>query len=215
MEAARACRIRNRKRVPAPAPLGAPGLVSSGNMAAPVLTEFPKEVTLEDGTFVLVRPLRADDGPKLATFFAELPEEDRYWLKEDVADRAVIERWVNELDYRRVLPLVALHDGRIIADATLHRRFHGARSHLGEIRVVVHPQYRRRGLGLLLIGELVALAAEMGLERLYVEIVSGVEQPALEVVQQAGFERVAEIPAHLRGPDGEPHDLIVLAMNLV
>lgn len=183
-------------------------------MTAPVLTEFPKEIALEDGTVVVVRPLRPDDGPALQAFFAALPEDDRYWLKEDVADPAVIERWVKELDYRRVLPLVATHDGDIVADATLHRRFYGARSHLGEIRVVVHPQYRRRGLGLLLIGELVALAADMHLERLYVEIVSGVEQPALEVVQQAGFERVAEIPGHLRGPNGEPHDLIILAMNL-
>jgi GNAT superfamily N-acetyltransferase len=183
-------------------------------MAAPVLTEFPKEVALDDGTVVVVRPLRPDDGPALLAFFSELPEDDRYWLKEDVADPAVIERWVRELDYRRVLPLIAVHDWRFIADATLHRRFHGARSHLGEIRVVVHPHYRRRGLGLLLIGELVALAADMRLERLYVEIVSGVEQPALEVVQQAGFERVAEIPGHLRGPGGERHDLIILAMNL-
>lgn len=183
-------------------------------MAVPALTEFPKEVALDDGTVVVVRPLRSDDGPALLAFFSELPEEDRYWLKEDVADPGVIDRWVKELDYRRVLPLVAVHDGRIIADATLHRRFHGARSHLGEIRLAVHPQYRRRGLGLLLMGELVALAAEMGLERLYVEIVSGAEQPALEVAQQAGFERVAQIPQHLRGPDGEPHDLIILAMNL-
>ena len=42
----------------------------------------------------------------------------RYGIK---GDRAVVERWGVELDYEKVMPLLALDGKRIVADATLHR----------------------------------------------------------------------------------------------
>jgi L-amino acid N-acyltransferase YncA len=179
-----------------------------------MLDDYPKELTLDDGTLVSVRPLSATDAEALLLFFQQLPEEERYWLKEDVSDPAVIRRWLAELDYQRVLPLIAERDGRILADATLHRRGYGARSLLGELRVVVASGHRGKGLGLGLLAELIEVAEAVGLKRLFVEIVSGVEQPAAGGAERAGFERVAVIPDHLIGPDGRPHDLIILALPL-
>lgn len=179
-----------------------------------MLDGYPKELTLDDGTVVSVRPLSATDGEALLLFFQQLPEDARYWLKEDVSDPAVIRRWVAELDYQRVLPLIAEKDGRILADATLHRRGYGARSLLGEVRVVVASGHRGKGLGLGLVAELMDVAEAAGLRRLFVEIVSGVEQPAAGVAERVGFERVAVIPDHLIGPEGRPHDLIILALSL-
>ncbi|HEY8489912.1 MAG TPA: GNAT family N-acetyltransferase [Dehalococcoidia bacterium] len=180
-----------------------------------VLEAYPKELTLDDGTVVTVRPLRREDEAALIAFFQGIPEEDRFYLKEDVGDPAVVRRWVAELDYDRVLPLVALRDGEIVADATLHRRGWGARRHLGEVRMVVAPKVRRKGLALAMMGELVEIAAAVGLERLETEIVAGAEMPAFEVVQQAGFEQAAVIPDHFKGPDGRPHDLMILVLPLV
>jgi L-amino acid N-acyltransferase YncA len=179
-----------------------------------MLEHFPKELTLDDGTVVSVRPLTPADGDALLHFFQKIPETERYWLKEDVSDPAVISRWMAELDYQRVLPLVAERGGQILADATLHRRGYGARSLLGEVRVVVATPYRRKGLGLGIVAELVEMAEAAGLRRLFVEIISGIEQPASEVAEQVGFQRVAVIPDHLAEPDGRLHDLIILALPL-
>lgn len=179
-----------------------------------MLDGYPTEITLDGGTTVSVRPLSATDGEALLLFFQQLPEDERYWLKEDVSDSSVINRWVAELDYERVLPLIAEKDGRILADATLHRRGYGARSLLGEVRVVVASGHRGKGLGLGLVAELIEVAEAAGLKRLFVEIVSGVEQPAAGAAERVGFERVAVIPDHLIGPDGRPHDLIILALPL-
>ncbi|MGA1872519.1 MAG: hypothetical protein ACMUHY_02510, partial [Thermoplasmatota archaeon] len=41
-----------------------------------------------------------------------------------------------------------------IGDATLHRAKFGWFRHVGEIRLVTHPDYRRKGLGLLLAKEI-------------------------------------------------------------
>ena len=179
-----------------------------------VVTSFPKTSTLEDGLTICVRPLEASDEEALLAFFRAIPEEERYWLREDVSDPAVIRQWVADLDYSHVLPLVAMHDEAIVADATLHRRGHGARQYLGEIRLVVTPAYRGRGLGYLLITELIEVAQGEGLERLEAEIVSGAQAPAMEAVGLIGFERAAVLPNHLRGPHGDHHDLFIFTYPL-
>jgi L-amino acid N-acyltransferase YncA len=175
---------------------------------------FPKALTLEDGTAVVIRPLEAGDEAALLDFFNTVPEDERYWLREDVSDPAVVHRWVTELNYERVLPLIADRDGTIIADGTLHRRGFGARQWLGELRLVVSPAYRGRGLGYTMIAELMEIAQATGIERLEAEIVSGAQAAAVEAIEQLGFQQVARIPAHLRGPHDEPHDLALFVYQL-
>jgi GNAT superfamily N-acetyltransferase len=179
-----------------------------------LLAAYPKQLVLEDALTVEVRPLRAEDEPRLIAFFQSIPAADRWWLREDVGDPAVVREWVRGLDYERVLPLLAFAGEEIAADATLHRRGFGARAHLAEVRVVVAPAYRGRGLAYALIGELVEVATAAGLERLEAEIVGGAQTGALEAVEMLGFEQVAVLPDHLRGPDGRRHDLITLVLQL-
>jgi GNAT superfamily N-acetyltransferase len=179
-----------------------------------LLAAYPKPLILEDGLAVEVRPLRREDEARLVAFFRSIPASDRWWLREDVGDAAVVHQWVSGLDYERVLPLVAFVGDEIVADATLHRRGFGARAHLAEVRVVVAPAYRGRGLAYALIGELVEIATAAGIERVEAEIVGGAQLAALEAVEMLGFEQVAVLADHLRGPDGRRHDLILLVLQL-
>ncbi len=179
-----------------------------------LLEAYPKEITLGDGTNVTVRPLRATDQAALLTFFRGIPAEDRWWLREDVSDPAVIRQWITNLDYDRVLPLIAVVDDTIVADVTMHRRGFGARHHLAEVRAVVAPSSRGRGLAYALLLELCEIAAAAGLSRLEAEVVARAQSGALEATQQLGFEQVAMIDDHLVGPDGSPHDLLYLIYRL-
>jgi hypothetical protein len=111
------------------------------------LSAYPKENILSDGTKVVLRPMVSRDEESLLEFFLRVPEEDRYFLKEDVTSPAVIRRWVEFMDYERVLPLLAIVDGDIVADASLHRRRAMGRRHSGEIRIVVDPAYSWEGPG--------------------------------------------------------------------
>jgi L-amino acid N-acyltransferase YncA len=181
---------------------------------AVALAGFPKPLTLDDGTSVVLRPLQPGDEEALLSFFQSVPESERYWLREDVSDPEVIHRWVQDLDYDRVLPLIAERDRAIVADATLHRRGYGARHFLGELRLVVSPAYRGRGLGYSLLTELMDIAQASGLERLEAEIVAGAQTAAAEAIEQIGFEQVAILPDHLRGPDGARHDLTLFVYSL-
>ena len=97
------------------------------------MEHFSKTIKLRDDTSICIRPLEKEDGPALLSFFTALPEDDRLFLKEDVTKKDVINRWMEELNYDKVLPIVAVKDSAIIGDATLHLNKFGWQKHMAEI----------------------------------------------------------------------------------
>jgi L-amino acid N-acyltransferase YncA len=156
-----------------------------------------------------------EDKDTLLDFFRSIPPEDRFYLKEDVTDPNILERWAQSLDYSRVLPLLAILDGQIAGDGTLHHRRAGARQHVGEVRVVVAPAYRNRGVGRGLVHQLIDIAGDRGLKQLLFEVVADTEQAARHTAQLLGFVSVAVLPAHVRDSGGRPHDLIIMERRLL
>jgi GNAT superfamily N-acetyltransferase len=167
------------------------------------------------GASVTLRPLTADDKTALLQFFQRVPSPERLYLKEDVTSPAVIDRWVRELDYTRVLPLLAWDGDRIIGDGTLHRSRAEARRHIGELRIVIDPDYRNRGVGRTLLQALVDVArvADPQLEKLMFEVVSDTERAATHTAVAMGFVKAATFSAHIRYVEGEPHDLHVYELQ--
>lgn len=182
-------------------------------MVEPLLADYPKTWNLTGGLQVTVRPMTADDRDALVAFFQGIPKADLRFLKDDVTKPEIIDRWIEQLDYDRVLPLVAEVDGRIVADATLHRRKEGWRRHLGGLRVVVDPEFREHGLASRLIDELVDVATDEGLERVYAEIPTDAAA-AMEVFEERGFRKVAVFEQNIVDLDGKYHDLAVLHLDL-
>ncbi|HXF50936.1 MAG TPA: GNAT family N-acetyltransferase, partial [Dehalococcoidia bacterium] len=135
------------------------------------LTAYPKRVTLRDGSVVTLRPMEPGDAGGLLEMFRDVPAEDRWFLKEDVTSEKVVREWVEHLDYNRALPLLAVADGKIVADGVLVRRRGVARQHLAEVRIVVHPAWRNRGLGSTILKELCDIAAEADIEKVMSELV--------------------------------------------
>jgi RimJ/RimL family protein N-acetyltransferase len=174
---------------------------------------YVKEGVLKDGARVKLRPLVKEDREMLIKFFQGLDDKELGFLRNDVRDPAVIDHWMDNLDYQRVFPLVAEADGRIVGDATLHMRKIGWKRHLGNVRVVVAKDYQGRGLGTLLINELVELAGEFGLEKLVAEIhLQAVG--AFNVFKKAGFAVKAVFEDLVKDPSGKSSDLVVMVCNV-
>jgi len=126
--------------------------LGGGVNAAWPAAAYPKEMSLRDDSTVSVRPLEAKDAEALLAFFRDIPERERFFLKDDVTLPAVIADWVRGTE--RAFALIALISGHIVGEATLVRRRGKARSHVADVRVVVAQDARGRGLGTALIGEL-------------------------------------------------------------
>ena len=176
---------------------------------------YPKQTTLRDGTTLTLRPMTSEDEQALLQFFLTIPEAERWFLKEDVSSPRVIHEWASKIDYRQALPLLATtEDGRVVADAALIRRRGGSRAHVAEIRVVVAPEFRQRGLGVLLMRELCDIANDAGLDKIVAEMVAGSEDDAIKAAEWMGFYKLATLEGMAKDLDGHDCDVIVLVMPL-
>ena len=113
----------------------------------PSTEAYPKTKLLRDNTQVVLRPMVAEDKISLLYSSKRIPEEERCYLNENVASPEVIQTRTTDIDFSRVVPIVAVVSVEIIADATFHRSWAMARRHVGELRVVVYSLYWGVGLG--------------------------------------------------------------------
>src|ERR1051326_252737 len=135
------------------------------------LQKFPRKIALKDKFQVTLRPLKKDDEKKFHEFFLAVPEQERMFIKHRVTDPAVIRDWCQNIDLGRNFPLLALQDGRIIGDATLHQQLGGWKRHIGRVSVLVQPKFRGRGLAKTMVSEILEIARSLGLEKVEAEFI--------------------------------------------
>lgn len=173
---------------------------------------YRRLVKLNDGQAVLLRPLVREDREGLVALFQATPEEDRRFLKHDVTDAALVRSWAENIDYNQVLPIVAEVGGRIVGEAIL--RF-GQRStrHVGEVRIYLEPALRGKGLGTMMLQEIIALARRAGLHYLLAQIVLD-QTEVIKAFQNLGFKMEATIRDYFMTEDGKTHNVVILLLPL-
>ena len=177
------------------------------------MQELKKKGKLKDGTEVLLRPMVKEDRGAVGDFFDHLTPAVLQYVRNDVSDPKVLDQWFEHLDYGRVFPLLAFIDDKVVANASLHRVSYGWREHLGTVRIVVEPDFHEKGLGTLMINELVDLAQEFGLEKLMVEFPLKAHS-ALSMFKKAGFSPRAVIEGLMKSRHGENVDVVIMVMDV-
>lgn len=177
------------------------------------LQQFPKEVTPPDGLQCALRPLQKDDEKAFHEFFLAIPEPERMFIKHRVTDPAVIHDWCHNIDYGRNLPLLAVVEGRIAGGATLHQQLGGWKRHVGRVSVLVHPEFRGQGLGRLLVGEIVDVARNLGLERAEAEFL-GEQEAGMKLFAMVGFSQLLRLDDYVKDMQAVKHDYVLMSMAL-
>lgn len=177
------------------------------------IQKFPKKVTLKDGMKITLRPLKKEDEKAFHDFFAAIPERERIFIKHRVQDPEVIRSWCQNIDYGRNLPLLAMADGKIIGDASLHQQLGGWKRHVGRVSVLVHPKYRGHGLGRLLVEEIVDVARNLGLERAEAEFL-GEQEAGMKVFAIVGFSQLLKLEDHVKDMQAINHDYVLMSLKL-
>jgi RimJ/RimL family protein N-acetyltransferase len=172
-----------------------------------------KQGRLKDGTQVTLRPMKASDEEALFRFFQDLPDETLIFIRHDVKERRVIQEWAQRLDHNRVLPLLGLVGDEIVADVTLHRVPHGWKRHIGRVRVVVGTAYQKLGLATLMLNEIVELAGELGLEKLWAEVPLD-SRGAIGAFRNAGFVCKAVIEGLVKDTRNQNMDILIMICDV-
>ena len=169
-------------------------------------------VTLKDGANILLRPATPEDGDKLLELYAHASGEDTRYLRENVKDPQIVKSWCEDLDYSQTLPLLAIVQERVVGHATLHSRS-GPERHIGEVRIFLAKDFRRRGLGTKMVQTLVDLARKQNLYLLVAKVVAN-QVKVIKAFQKLGFELRCNFENYFMLPDGDLLDLVVLIFYL-
>ena len=178
-----------------------------------VIQKIPKEIKLKDGSRCKTRPLRKDDEKAFHEFFLSVPAQERMFIKHRVTEPQVIHDWCQNIDLGRNLPLLALVDGKIIACATLHQQLGGWKRHIGRVSVLVHPQYRGRGVARAMIAEIIDVAHHIGLEKVEAEFIGG-QDAAIKMFAMLGFSNLLRLENYVKDMQAIAHDYVLMGLDL-
>ncbi len=176
------------------------------------IKNFREMITLKDGAYILLRALLQVDKAPLSEFYNAVTEDDLRYFRHYVKNGNMIEEWCDHLDYSQVLPIVALAKDRVVGSASLHF-FSGPKRHIGEVRLFLSKDFRKRGLGMKMIRALIDLARKQGLSILVAEVIADMSK-VVKAFEQLGFKSQACLDDFFMFPDGDVCDVILMTMPL-
>jgi ribosomal protein S18 acetylase RimI-like enzyme len=177
------------------------------------LERFPIEHSLTNGAQIIVRPLEGGDEQAFRSFHESIAEKERFLVKHRLIDPSQIGQWCRDLDYEKVLPLLALAGGRIVGHVTLHQRTGGWKRHIGMVDALIHPEFRGLGVLRALLEELVEIARHGGLTKLEVEL-NGERKNTIASFRKCGFIELVRLEDYLQDMEAQPHDYVLMGLDL-
>ncbi len=141
----------------------------------PAIRPYPSQYVgawkMNDGTPVLIRPIRPEDEPAMIVFHETLSERSvylRYFHMEKLSERVAHDRLIQKcfIDYDREMALVAVRAGANGAQEILAigRLSKNAGTHEAEVAVLVTDKFQRQGLGMEIVRRLITVARDEKLE---------------------------------------------------
>jgi RimJ/RimL family protein N-acetyltransferase len=176
------------------------------------LKNFREIVTVADGTRILLRPMVKEDQQLLPELYSSVNVEDLRYFRHNVKDLEVLKQWSENLNYDRVIPLLALVKDQPVGNATLHFG-EGPRRHIGEVRIFLTKDYRKRGLGMKILKAIVDIARKQGLHILIAEVIAD-NIKLIKAFESMGFKQQCLLDDYFMFPDGECIDVKLMLMPL-
>jgi L-amino acid N-acyltransferase YncA len=172
-----------------------------------------KKEILKDGTSVEIRDLKHADLDQLMTFYLSLPELDRKYLRVDVTDRHVVEQRLKLIKTGHLIRIIALKDEKVIGDGALELPVEDWRRDQGELRVIVSKEYRRKGLGMVMMRELYFIAAGKNVKTVVAKFMRP-QLAARKILRKLDFHEEALLPDYVRDRSGRHQDLVIMICNM-
>ena len=170
---------------------------------------YPFTRSFGDAT-VEINLLTPADGDALGRFVQAQPAHDLLFVRRDVSHPKVLQAWLDALAEGRITSLAARSNGELVGCTAIVIDALSWSRHVGELRVMVGPAWRGRGLGRVLIQESFVLALGLGLEKLSVQMTVD-QRAAIAVFEELGFRAEAVLRDHVKDRDGNAHDLALLS----
>ena len=155
--------------------------------------EWERRDILPDGTRVLVRPLKPEDGALYPAFGDDVTLDDarlRFFAPVNALSAARIAE-LTDIDYARAMAFIAIDEatGEMLGVVRLHRDQNGG----GDYAVIVRSPLKGSGLGWLLMQRMIEYAKAEGLRHVRGHVLAE-NTTMLRMCEQLGFH-IADDPA--------------------
>ncbi len=164
------------------------------------------------GTTIAIRAFQPGDRAALERFARALPTHDLLFLSRDLRQPKVIEAWLAATGEGEIDSLVAWDGPDIVATTASIRDPLGWSPHVCEIRVLVLPVLRGKGLGRVLLERCVEAAIAGGATKLVARMTPD-QVGAITLFEESGFRAEALLRDHVRDEAGAMHDLAILSLD--
>jgi RimJ/RimL family protein N-acetyltransferase len=182
-------------------------------MSTTMTSPYPKTARLPDDTEVEIRMLAPGDRDAILAFARSLPPEDLLFLRMDLTQESVVDEWMENVAEGHSTTLVAFDGSGLVGYAAIHRNRAPWTRRVGEIRVNVAQNYRGRGLGRVLTGQVFDLAHELGLQKLMAQMTSD-QQGAQSAFRRLGFVPEALLADYVEDMNGTTRDLVLMTYSV-
>lgn len=162
--------------------------------AFPEITGDQWAETLNDGSHVLIRPLRAEDRERERDFIDRLSPEARYFRFLGTihqASPALLDQLMN-LDYHKTMAFVALaHENGVLHEVGVSRYSASGDDQHCECAVTVADNWRHRGLAVTLMRHLIEMARRNGFRQMF-SIDDSANEAMHELAHYLGFHAASD-----------------------
>jgi len=153
------------------------------------------------------------DAEAILAFARHQPDSDLAFTRTDITDPAIVDEWIHNIDIGRTITVLAEVEERIVGYGSLHHNEVLWTAHMGEVRVMVDNQWRGRGIARQLVSELLHIATDMSLERVFCQIPAD-QKAVRNMFQHLGFRPEAKLDGWIADAEGTFHDLIIMVHSM-
>lgn len=178
-----------------------------------ILEMYPREIGAGGNRKATLRLMEKSDRDSIVDFARALPPEDLLFLRKDITDPAVVDQWVRDIEAGRTITVLAEGEGELVGYGSLWRDESFWGRHVGEIRVLVRPDYRGVGLGRRLSFDVFAIAKDLGLEKIIARMTPEQKRTRANL-ERLGFTVDAVLRGFVRDRNGKAHDLLVMSSDV-
>lgn len=164
------------------------------------------------GESIVVRAPAITDIPALARLAAAVPPHDLLFLARDIRQPKVLDAWLRAEASGATASLVAIAGGEVVATIARVSDSQSFSAHVAELRLLVAPGHRNKGLGRRLLDQAIADACAAGATKVVARMTPD-QVGAITLFEESGFRAEALLRSEVRDADGVDHDLAVLALN--
>jgi RimJ/RimL family protein N-acetyltransferase len=178
-----------------------------------ILDMYPREIGVGGNRKATLRLMEKSDRDRIVDFARALPPDELLFLRKDITDPAVVDEWVRDVEAGRTITVLAEGDGELVGYSSLWRDESFWGRHVGEMRVLVRPDYRGVGLGRRLSFDVFAIAKDLGLEKIIARMTP--EQKRTQAnLERLGFTVDAVLRGFVRDREGKDRDLLVMSSDV-